>query len=169
MARADDIDTWTAKLIDMEQRAGSMIYELKDAPPPSPDVADRRVIDAQVLFNLKNYEEAATILLDVVDKYPGTRAYDDAIYLLGESLYQAQDFHSARALPREGDREEHGLEGRDRTRCSASSRSRCARATTSTSTSTWRALQNVPLANMEPRSRTCARSTTTSTASSTTR
>jgi tetratricopeptide (TPR) repeat protein len=96
-ARADDLDQWAGKLIDMEQRAGSMIYELKDQPPPSPDVADRRVIDAQVLFNLKNYEEAATILLDVVDKYPGTRAYDDAIYLLGEALFEAQDFHTARA------------------------------------------------------------------------
>jgi tetratricopeptide (TPR) repeat protein len=95
-ARADDIDTWTAKLIDMEQRAGSMIYEIKDAPAASPDLADRRVIDAQVLFNLKNYEEAATILLDVVDKFPGTRAWDDAVGLLGESLYQAQDFYSAR-------------------------------------------------------------------------
>src|SRR6478609_9094921 len=97
VARADDVEQWAARLIDMEQRAGSMLYELKDAPPPSPDLADRRVIDAQVLFNLKNYEEAATILLDVVDKYPGTRAYDDAVYLLGESLYEAHDFHSARA------------------------------------------------------------------------
>jgi tetratricopeptide (TPR) repeat protein len=96
-ARADEVDQWTAKLIDMEQRAGSMVHEIKDAPPPSPDLADRRVIDAQVLFNLKNYEEAATILLDVVDKYPGTRAYDDAIFLLGEALYQAHDFHTARS------------------------------------------------------------------------
>jgi tetratricopeptide (TPR) repeat protein len=97
-ARADDIDQWAAKLIDMDQRAGSMIYEIKDQPQASPDLADRRVIDAQVLFNLKNYEEAATILLDVVDKFPGTRSYDDAVYLLGESLYQAHDFHSARSF-----------------------------------------------------------------------
>jgi tetratricopeptide (TPR) repeat protein len=96
-ARADELDQYAAKLIDMDQRAGSMIYELKGAPSASPDMADRRVIDAQVLFNLKNYEEAATILLDVVDKYPGTRAYDDAIGLLGESLYQARDFYTARS------------------------------------------------------------------------
>ena len=96
-AVADELDELAAKLIDLDNRAGSMLYELKDAPPPSPDLADRRVIDAQVLFNLKNYEEAATILLDVVDKYPGTRSYDDAIGLLGESLYQAHDFYSARS------------------------------------------------------------------------
>jgi tetratricopeptide (TPR) repeat protein len=96
-ARADELDDFAAKLIDLEQRAGSMSAEFKDASAPSPDLADRRVIDAQVLFSLKNYEEAATILLDVVDKWPGTRAYDDAIGLLGESLYQAKDFFTARA------------------------------------------------------------------------
>ena len=73
-----------------------MALELREAPPPPPDVADRRVLDAQVLYSLKNYEEAATILLDVVEKYPNTRAHDDALFLLGESLFQARDFYSAR-------------------------------------------------------------------------
>jgi len=73
-----------------------MALELREAPPPPPDIADRRVLDAQVLYTLKNYEEAATILLDVVEKYPGTRAHDDALVLLGESLFQARDFYSAR-------------------------------------------------------------------------
>ena len=56
-----------------------MALELREAPPPPPDIADRRVLDAQVLYSLKNYEEAATILLDVVEKYPNTRAHDDAL------------------------------------------------------------------------------------------
>src|SRR5580692_12475643 len=86
-AAADELDELASKLIDLDQRAGSMMTELKDAPAASPDIADRRVLDAQVLFYRYNYEEAATILLDVVEKYPGTRAYDDAIGLLGESLY----------------------------------------------------------------------------------
>jgi tetratricopeptide (TPR) repeat protein len=96
-ARADELDDYSAKLIDMEQRAGSMLAEFKPNPGPTSDVADRRVLDAQVLFSLKNYEEAATILLDVVEKYPGTPAYDDAINLLGEALYQAHDFYTARS------------------------------------------------------------------------
>jgi tetratricopeptide (TPR) repeat protein len=54
------------------------------------------VLDAQVLFSLKSYEDAATILLDVLEKYPNTRAADDAVYLLGESLFQARDFYSSR-------------------------------------------------------------------------
>ncbi|HEY7372349.1 MAG TPA: tetratricopeptide repeat protein [Polyangia bacterium] len=95
-ARADDVDDTLKKLIDLDQRVHVMSLELRDAPPPPPDIADRRVLDAQVLYSLKNYEEAATILLDVVEKYPNSRAHDDALVLLGESLFQARDFYSAR-------------------------------------------------------------------------
>jgi len=95
-ARADEVDDTLKKLIDLDQKVHVMALELRDAPPPPPDIADRRVLDAQVLYTLKNYEEAATILLDVVEKYPGTRAHDDALVLLGESLFQARDFYSAR-------------------------------------------------------------------------
>jgi len=95
-ARADEVDETLKKLIDLDQRVHVMSLELREAPPPPPDMADRRVLDAQVLYSLKNYEEAATILLDVVEKYPNTRAHDDALVLLGESLFQARDFYSAR-------------------------------------------------------------------------
>ncbi|HVR01167.1 MAG TPA: tetratricopeptide repeat protein [Polyangia bacterium] len=148
-ARADDIDQWAGKLIDMDNRAGSMIYEIKDAQPASPDVADRRVIDAQVLFSLKNYEEAATILLDVVDKYPGTRAYDDAIALLGESLYQAQDFYSARPYL------EKAVAKKTGTRAETHALQRLIEISLRTGDYAHideylARLQNVPLANMEP-------------------
>jgi len=95
-ARADEVDDYTRKLIDIDQRVHLMTLEFKESPTPSPDMADRRVVDAQVLFTLKNYEEAATILIDVVEKYPGTRAYDDALYLLGEALFQAHDTYTSR-------------------------------------------------------------------------
>ncbi len=95
-ARADEVDDYTRKLVELDQRVLGMAAEFKDAPPPAPDIADRRVLDARVLFELKNYEEAATILLDVVEKYPNSRAYDDAVYLLGESLFLARDFYPSR-------------------------------------------------------------------------
>lgn len=70
--------------------------EFRETPPPTPDAADRRVLDAQVQLSIKNYDEAATMALDVVEKYPSSRAYDDALFLLGEALFQARDFYSAR-------------------------------------------------------------------------
>ncbi len=95
-AAADEVDDATRKLIDLDQRVHVMALEFREAPPPGPDLADRRVVDAQVLFNLRNYDEAATILLDVVDRWPSSRAHQDALFLLGEALFQLRDFHSSR-------------------------------------------------------------------------
>jgi tetratricopeptide (TPR) repeat protein len=95
-ALADEVDDYTRKLVDLDQRARQLSIELPQAQTPSPDIADRRVLDAQAFYMQKDYEQAATVLMDVVDKYPGTRAYDDALFLLGESLFQAHDFHTAR-------------------------------------------------------------------------
>lgn len=95
-ARADEVDDAVRRLIDLDQRVHLMSLEFREAPGPTADAADRRVLDAQVQLSVKNYDEAATIALDVVEKYPNTRAYDDAIYLLGEALFQAHDFYSAR-------------------------------------------------------------------------
>jgi TolA-binding protein len=95
-ARADEVEDATRKLIDLDQRVHVLAAEFKEAPAPAADLADRRVLDAQVLFGLKNFQEAATILLDVIEKWPNSRAYDDALFLLGESLFQARDYYSAR-------------------------------------------------------------------------
>lgn len=95
-ARADQYSDAARHLTDLEERVRVMAAEFRDAPVYDPNIADRRVLDAEVLFTLKNYAEAATILLDVIEKYPNSRAYDDAIVLLGEALYQDRDLSSAR-------------------------------------------------------------------------
>lgn len=95
-ARGGELEDVHRKLTDLEERVRVLGADFRDLPQLDPNVADRRVIDAEVLFSLKNYNEAATILLDVIEKYPQSRAYDDAVVLLGESLYQDRDLNSAR-------------------------------------------------------------------------
>jgi tetratricopeptide (TPR) repeat protein/archaellum component FlaC len=95
-ARADKYDDAHRRISDLEERTRVLGAEFRDAPPPDANAGDRRVLDAELLFNLKNYNEAATICLDVIEKYPNSRAYDDAIVLLGESLYQDKNLQSAR-------------------------------------------------------------------------
>jgi tetratricopeptide (TPR) repeat protein len=96
VARADKYDDAHRRLADLEERARVLSAEFRDSPVPDANAGDRRVLDAELLFNLKNYNEAATICLDVIEKYPNSRAYDDAIVLLGESLYQDKNLASAR-------------------------------------------------------------------------
>lgn len=100
-ARADDVDDNVRKLIELDQKVHIMSLELQDKAPVAPDMADRRLIDAQVLMQLKKYDDAATILIDIVEKYPGTPAGDEAIFILGEALFQDRDYFTAREYLRQ--------------------------------------------------------------------
>ena len=96
-ARADKFDDAHRRLVDLEERARVLASDFKEAPPPDPHAAERRLVDAELLFTLKNYVEAATILLDVIERFPNSPSYDDALVLLGESLYQNRDYMAARS------------------------------------------------------------------------
>jgi len=95
-AFAGELEDANAKLGDLEERVRATSADFRDSSAPDPAVAMRRVLDAEMLFKLKNYNEAATILLDVVEKYPDAQGADDALVLLGESLFQEKDYNSAR-------------------------------------------------------------------------
>jgi tetratricopeptide (TPR) repeat protein len=93
---ADDVDKLGGKVIELDTRVSDMDRNLKPPPPPGAEVADRRLIDAQVLYELKNYESASIILFDVVEKYPNSAAYPEALFYLADSLYLMRDFLSSR-------------------------------------------------------------------------
>ena len=93
---AGELEDASAKLSDLEERVRSISGEFNGSALVDPAIAMRRVVDAEMLFKLKNYNEAATVLLDVVEKYPNAQGYDDALVLLGESLFQQKDYNSAR-------------------------------------------------------------------------
>ncbi|HJX53247.1 MAG TPA: tetratricopeptide repeat protein [Polyangia bacterium] len=95
-AHAGEVEEANGRLVDLEERVRVLSTGFRETPVADPTVADRRVLDGELLFNLKNYREAATVLLDVVDTYPNSHAYDDAIFLLAESLFQDKDLNSAR-------------------------------------------------------------------------
>jgi TolA-binding protein len=94
--RAGEVEDASGKLRDLEERVRAIASDFREQAAPDPNLAVRRVVDAEMLFKLKNYNEAATILLDVVEKYPNLQGYDDALVLLGESLFQQKDYKSAR-------------------------------------------------------------------------
>jgi TolA-binding protein len=95
-ALAGEVEEANSRLAELEERVRVLGSEFRPEAPPDPDAAMRRVVDAEMLFKLKNYSEAATVLLDVVEKHPGAQGYDDALVLLGESLFQQRDYNSAR-------------------------------------------------------------------------
>jgi TolA-binding protein len=95
-ARADRVQDAHRRLGDLEQRAHLLNSSFRESYAPDPNIADRRVVEAEKLYVLKNYNAAATLCLDVIEKYPQSRTYDDALNLLAESLFKDGDLLSAR-------------------------------------------------------------------------
>jgi tetratricopeptide (TPR) repeat protein len=95
-ARADRVTDAHRTLGEIEQQVAGLTSGFRESNAPDPNAADRRVVEAEKLYALKNYAAAATLCLDVIEKYPQSRAYEDALLLLGDSLFKDGDLLSAR-------------------------------------------------------------------------
>ncbi len=96
VGRAGPVQDAHRKLIDLEERARVLRSSFRESYTRDPNAADKRVIEAEKLFAIKNYSASATLCLDVIERYPNSRAFEDALFLLAESLYQDGDLLSAR-------------------------------------------------------------------------
>jgi tetratricopeptide (TPR) repeat protein len=67
----------------------------------SPTYVEERIADGEIQLQLGDALGASIIFTDIVDNFASHRAYPDALYLLGESLFQAGDVYGARRRFRE--------------------------------------------------------------------
>jgi TolA-binding protein/predicted nucleic acid-binding Zn-ribbon protein len=97
VARADDVDQLGRRALELDARVRELNIHLKPpADAAGTEIAERRLIDAQVLYELKNYDAASVILFDLVEKNPGSSAYPEALFYLADSLYLRRDYLSSR-------------------------------------------------------------------------
>ncbi len=92
-AHADDVDKIARRLVklDAEVLQISSGVQSPRKRAVSADLATRRLIDAQVAFGVGNYDDAAVMLYDYVEQFPNSKAFDEALYYLGEALFQKGD------------------------------------------------------------------------------
>ncbi len=95
-SRADEVDGLGGKVLEIESRIRQLESRVRVPAQAGPELAERRLIDAQVLYELKNYEAASIVLLDIVQRFAKSASYPEALYLLADSLYLKHDFLSAR-------------------------------------------------------------------------
>ncbi len=69
---------------------------LKDESASSGLDVEKRVADGELYFRLGDFQRAAVIFLDIVDKYPDHTAYPNAMFMLAESMFNAKDLYGAR-------------------------------------------------------------------------
>ncbi len=93
-ARANETERVTQSLIDLDHKIHISSLEFREAPPHS---AERALVEAEVLLQLKKYDQASALLLEVLEKWPASRAAQDAAFLLAESLFELEDYRASRA------------------------------------------------------------------------
>src|SRR5262245_30081527 len=97
-ARAQDLNRVRSELKDIEADTEHLRRTPLDRSQlRSPTHVEERLTDGELFFRLRDYVRASVIFTDIVDNYPQHTAYPDALFLLAESLFKANDFLGARA------------------------------------------------------------------------
>ncbi|MFH1130903.1 MAG: hypothetical protein V1754_06180 [Pseudomonadota bacterium] len=95
-AHAMDLNRLRSELADLEQMAKTLTVKYQVQAASQEQLAEHRLVDAEILFSLKDYTRAAILLFDYVQKYKDTPGYPEALFHLADSLYHKRDFLSAR-------------------------------------------------------------------------
>ena len=95
---AQNLNKLGKRLLALEAEADQVRQGIRrpKAVAASGSKASRQMIDAQVAFGVGNYDTAALMLYDFVEKYPNSPDFDTALYYLAESLFQKGDNMAAR-------------------------------------------------------------------------
>jgi tetratricopeptide (TPR) repeat protein len=80
--------------------AASVEAEMAKAKSASLSV-EARLANGELLYRTKDYEHASVVFNEILEGYPDTPSYPDALYLLGETYYASHEYLSARRAFRE--------------------------------------------------------------------
>jgi tetratricopeptide (TPR) repeat protein len=98
-ARADDLDDVAHRLTRLETQAATLEQSVQapNGPPQGdPDLIERHLVQAQVAYGTGRYGDAALLLYDIVERFPGSRSYGEARFYLADSLFMKGDNVTAR-------------------------------------------------------------------------
>ncbi|MFO0663107.1 MAG: tetratricopeptide repeat protein [Polyangiaceae bacterium] len=58
--------------------------------------SEQRIANGELLFRMKDYQRAVVVLSEVIEEFPNTPAYPDALWLRGETYYASKEYLAAR-------------------------------------------------------------------------
>ena len=96
-AAAQDASAATREVADLESDTQRLMAQRVHPHDRKSDTfVEERLTDGELYLRLEDYLRAAILLMDIVEHYPTHRAYPEALFLLGESLFLAGDYLGAR-------------------------------------------------------------------------
>jgi tetratricopeptide (TPR) repeat protein len=94
---AQDLAAANREVSDLESDAQRLMANpVRPHDLKSNTFVEERLTDGELYLRLEDYLRAAILLMDIVEHYPTHRAYPEALFLLGESLFFAGDYLGAR-------------------------------------------------------------------------
>ena len=94
---AQDLSDANRALADLESDTQRLMADrVRPHDLKSDTFVEERLTDGELYLRLEDYLRAAILFTDIVDHYPTHRAYPEALFLLGESLFFADDYLGAR-------------------------------------------------------------------------
>ena len=94
---AQDLTAANREVADLESDAQRLMARpVRSHDRKSDTFVEERLTDGELYLRLEDYLRAAILLMDIVEHYPTHRAYPEALFLLGESLFFAGDYLGAR-------------------------------------------------------------------------
>jgi len=97
VASAQDLSAANRELTDLEADTQRLMADrVRPHDLKSGTFVEERLADGELYLRLEDYLRAAILLTDIVEHYPTHRAYPEALFLLGESLFLAGDNLGAR-------------------------------------------------------------------------
>ena len=95
-ARADDAvgSAQTDLLYVSRQMAG--IQSAIEHAKTERQTPEQRLANGELLFRMRDYQRAVVVLSEILEEFPNTPSYPDALFLRGETYYAAHDYLAAR-------------------------------------------------------------------------
>ncbi len=84
-----------SELVNVDREIGTVQAAVEKAKGEQLSV-EARLANGELLYRTKDYPRAANVFSEILEKYPNTPSYPDALWLRGETYYAAHEYLSAR-------------------------------------------------------------------------
>ena len=109
-ANSDDLaNTASVEIVSVDRESAAVQAAVDKAKSVGLSV-EERLANGELLYRTKDYARAALVFSEILEKYPNTPSYPDALWLRGETYYASHEYLSARRDYRQ--LVERGSEGR---------------------------------------------------------
>jgi tetratricopeptide (TPR) repeat protein len=95
-ARADDSTTAAQADLTYVGRNMANVQSAVDRAKSERLTPEQRLANGELLYRMNDYERAIVVLSEIMEEFPNTPSYPDALWLRGETYYAMHDYLSAR-------------------------------------------------------------------------